>query len=115
MWRKILLFHKNTNSAKLITNLDSEISLFIKNVLLGSIELLTTSLIILFSLVMIIFVNYYVSLFIILLILILYFAVIRVFRKKVEKFGLDRSKFATARLSLFKKALIVFMKLKIIF
>ena len=53
---------------------------------------------------MIIFVNYYVSLFIMFLILILYFAVVRVFRKKVEYFGLDRSKFATARLKLIQES-----------
>lgn len=101
---KSLLFHKNTNSAKLITNLTSEISILIKSVLLGSLEFFSALLIILFSLTMIIFVNYYISLFIIVLILFLYFTIIRGFRKKVEYLGQDRSKFTTARQKLIQES-----------
>ena len=46
---KDLLFHKNTNSAKLITNLNTEVSIFIKSILLGSIEFLSSLIIIIFS------------------------------------------------------------------
>lgn len=101
---KNLIFHKNTNSAKLITNLNSEISILIKSVLLGSLELLSSFLIVIFSLIMIFFVNYYVSIFAIILISILYLLVIRVFKKKVQFLGLQRSKYATARQKLIQES-----------
>ena len=101
---KNLIFHKNTNSAKLITNLNTEISILIKSVLLGSLELLSSFLIVIFSLIMIFFVNYYVSIFAIILISILYLLVIRVFKKKVQFLGLQRSKYATARQKLIQES-----------
>ena len=101
---KDLLFHKNTNSAKLITDLNTEISILIKSVLLGSLELLSCLIIIIFSLTMIFFVNYYMSIFIILLIAFLYFFVIKIFKRKVVNLGLQRSNYQTARLKLIQES-----------
>ena len=40
--KKNVKFHKETNSSKLIANLNTEISLFIKSILLGSLEVLSS-------------------------------------------------------------------------
>lgn len=101
---KDLSFHKDTNSAKLITNLTSEVSIFIKSILLGSLELLSSLIIVIFSLLMIFFVNYYISIFIIFLIVFLYFFVIHVFKKKVSILGEQRSQYTTARIKLIQES-----------
>ena len=101
---KDLLFHKNTNSAKLITNLNTEVSIFIKSILLGSIEFLSSLIIIIFSLLMVFFVNYYISIYIVGLIAFLYFFVIFVFKKKVKILAEQRSKYTTARTKLIQES-----------
>ena len=101
---KDLLFHKNTNSAKLITNLNTEVSIFIKSILLGSIEFLSSLIIIIFSLLMVFFVNYYISIYIVGLIAFLYFFVIFVFKKKVKTLAEQRSKYTTARTKLIQES-----------
>ena len=53
---------------------------------------------------MIFFVNYYMSIFIILLIAFLYFFVIKIFKRKVVNLGLQRSNYQTARLKLIQES-----------
>ena len=90
---KDLLFHKNTNSAKLITNLNTEVSIFLSSLI-----------IIIFSLLMVFFVNYYISIYIVGLIAFLYFFVIFVFKKKVKTLAEQRSKYTTARTKLIQES-----------
>ncbi len=113
--KKNVMFHKNTNTSKLITNLNSEISIFIKSILLGTLDLLSCFVIILFSLIMIWFVNYYIVIFIIILIGILYIFVVRIFRKKVKALGEQRSKYTTERLKIIQESFNSIIDVKINF
>lgn len=113
--KKNVMFHKNTNTSKLITNLNSEISIFIKSILLGTLELLSCFVIILFSLIMIWFVNYYIVIFIIILIGVLYIFVVRIFRNKVKALGEQRSKYTTERLKIIQESFNSIIDVKINF
>ena len=91
--KKNVKFHKETNSSKLIANLNTEISLFIKSILLGSLEVLSSLIIISFSLIMISLVNYYIAIFVVILIIILYVLVVKNLKNKVKDLGEVRSKY----------------------
>ncbi len=113
--KKNVMFHKNTNTSKLITNLNSEISIFIKSILLGTLDLLSCFVIVLFSLIMIWFVNYYIVIFIIILIGVLYIFVVRIFRNKVKALGEQRSKYTTERLKIIQESFNSIIDVKINF
>ncbi len=113
--KKNVIFHNNTNTSKLITNLNSEITIFIKSILLGTLELLSCVVIILFSLIMISFVNYYIVIFIIILIGILYIFVVRIFRNKVKVLGEQRSKYTSESLKIIQESFNSIIDVKINF
>ena len=97
---KDLLFHSNINSAKLITNLDSEVRIFTKGILISLTSMIHETITMLLIFTLLVLTNVEITLFTVLILLFFMLIILFVTKKKLRNLGEVRSKYVIEKLKL---------------
>ena len=112
--KKSIDFYNNVNSSIMIRNISTEVSIFINHVLIPIYSMITEFLVLFGIIILILFVEFKIGIYILILSVFTILILRSVFQKKLNKWGLERQKFSASSLQKINDIFFLHKEIKIL-